>query len=119
MLLEESTEITYSVIFQEYHNFQGDDPRAHNIKWSVMQFMWVITCMFVTMAFSGTLKSSFVRQDFEKRTETLEEMLVKDYKIHAAVEYYDYFRRTSVDSDFSKRMVCQIEKTNGVYRIAS
>ncbi len=75
--------------------------------------------MFVTMAFVGTLKSSFVRQDYEKRTETLDEMLDNDVKIHAAVEYVEYVKSVSDYSDFNKRLAYQIKKTNGAYTISS
>ncbi len=110
-----SFDFVYALIFGEYHG----KCMKHSRQWQLIRFLWIVTCMFVTMAFMGTLKSTFIRQDFQKRTETLNEMVDKDTKIHVPIASFEYLKRVSMFSVISKRIADQVNKTDGVFDSAS
>ncbi len=78
--------------------------------------MWVTASMFVVMAFSGNLKSSFVRQNYEHRTMTLNEMVDKDMPIYTSTEVAEFFEATQDISPLHGRILCQARKKKSIIK---
>ncbi len=71
--------------------------------------------MFVAMAFTGNLRSSFVKQNYEERTQTLHEMVDKDMNIYTSNELTEYFELTKSFSSLNRRILEQAKKKNSFY----
>ncbi len=86
-------EMCYGIIFQEYHQSRMNN-KGRLI--TLVTFMWVAATTFLSMAFTGNLKSSLVRKNYEERTMTLNEIVDKDLTIHMSNTMENY-----LDSDIS------------------
>ncbi len=71
--------------------------------------------MFIVMAFAGNLRASFVKQNYEKRTLRLHEMVDKDMTIYTSNELTEYFEMTKSFSSLNKRILEQAKKKNSFY----
>ncbi len=78
---------------------------------------WVLATFFITMAFSGNLKSNFARKAFEEPTKTINEIVDKDMTIHVPKVYHDYLLSPDGHDrqDVMKRVLCQATKRNSFY----
>ncbi len=84
-------------------------------KSTYLQFLWVLSTMFITMAFVGNLKSTLVRKSYEARTMTLNEMIDKEMPVHIPNTKAGYLEMDQSNSILNKRILCQAKRTNGVF----
>ncbi len=105
-------EATYGIIFQEFHH---DETNMLSLPSKQVKFWWIIATMFLSMAFCGNLKSSFVKSHYGDRTMTLNEMIDKDLTIHTRDSMVGYLE--SVSSDLNIRILCQARKKNSIYPV--
>ncbi len=106
--------MTYGVLFQEYHQCDDSDKSKLSTKF---RLLWIISSVFIVMAFLGNLKSSLVRKSYEKRTMTLYEMVDKDMTISITSTFADYLGATITQTDFNSRMLAQAKKKNSIFPI--
>ncbi len=107
--------MTYGVLFQEYHQCKNADQNKLSTRF---RLMWIISSMFIVMAFLGNLKSSLVRKTFEERTMTLNEMIDKDMTVHITSTFADYLGATITQHDLNARLLKQARKKGSIFPIA-
>ncbi len=88
--------------------------RKYNRQFSILIMTWVIATFFLTMAFSGNLKSSLTRHTYNDPTQTINEIVDKDMIIHTAKVFHDYLLSPSGQSrpEVMRRVLCQAIKKN-------
>ncbi len=106
-------EVSVALLFQEF-NTERSSCHKSGLSTAV-RFMWVVTTMFIVMGFSGNLKSSFIRQNYEDRTMTLNGMVDKDMTIHTSTELEEYLELTKSISEINSRLLCQAHKKDSVF----
>ncbi len=108
-----NVEMSVAILLQEFDT--GRHMYGAKKQWAIIRFLWVASSMFIIMGFSGNLKSSFVKQKYEDRTMTLNEMIDKDLTIYTSTEMAEYFEVTKETSPINRRMLCQSKKKNSFY----
>ncbi len=103
-------QMTFGVCFQEYFASK----KKHNKPFSILKMTWVAATFFLTMAFSGNLKSSLTRRTYKEPTKTMNEIVDKDMIIHTAKVFHDYLLSPSGQSrpEVMRRVLCQARKKN-------
>ncbi len=106
-------EMTYGIVFQEFS--LGERKGKINI-FVLLRMTWVFATMLLTMAFLSNLKSSLVKKNFEKRTETFDEIMEKDMLIHTPQITMNFYKSLGDNIDvISKKVMLQAEKKKSIY----
>ncbi len=105
---------TYGVLLLEYHQCKVADKNKLSARF---RLLWIISSMFIVMAFHGNLKSSLVRKNYEERTMTLNEMIDKDMTVHITSTFAEYLGATITQHDFNERLLKQAKKKDSIFPI--
>ncbi len=106
-----SFQTMYGIIFQEFY----EDGRKKRLTYKLVRILWVLTSLFLTMAFLANLKSSLMKKQYEQRTLTLNEMIDKDMRISASPTFTNYLESIAGRAGvLNSRILCQIKKHDSV-----
>ena len=82
---------------------------------SLLRASWLVVCTLLTWSYLGNLKASLVRKDYEKATQTLDEVVDRDLRLFMSVTFLNYLNATSQLSQLNSRLACQTMKANELY----